>query len=420
MLPIQLIRNNPDRVRAAARAKGEDAPIDEILEVDAQLREIQAQLQTLQQQRNDVSKRFPTIKDPAERELVRNEMRTVADEIKRHEENVGPLEAKRQDLLLRVPNLPHESVPLGANESENVEVERWGQPRVFDFEPKPHWELGESLDIIEFERAVKISGSRFAMLKGLGSKLNRALMSFMLDWHTSRGYTELWPPYLVKRESMVGTGQLPKFEEDAFRSDLDDLFLVPTAEVPVTNMYRDEILEPGTLPRYFVAYTACFRREAGAAGRDTRGLIRVHQFDKVELVKFVEPENSYAELQALLADACSVLQALELPYRITQMCTGDLGFAASMKFDPEVWMPGQNRYVEISSCSNFEDFQARRANIRYRPSSDAKVEFVHTLNGSGVAGRVLPAVMETYQQADGSITIPTVLRPYMGGLERIG
>jgi seryl-tRNA synthetase len=257
------------------------------------------------------------------------------------------------------------------------------------------------------------------MLKGLGAKLNRALISFMLDWHTSRGYTELWPPYLVKRESMVGTGQLPKFEDDAFRTEPDDLFLVPTAEVPVTNMYRDEILEPGSLPRYFVAYTACFRREAGAAGRDTRGMIRVHQFDKVELVKFVQPEQSYDELQKLLADACSVLQALRLPYRVVQMCTGDLGFTASMKFDPEVWMPGQNRYVEISSCSNFEDFQARRANIRFRPSADARVEFVHTLNGSGVAGRVLPALMENYQEADGSIMIPEVLRPYMGGLERI-
>src|SRR5581483_4953300 len=318
---------------------------------------------------------FPRMTDGAERDRVREEMREVSDRIKELEAALAPLEASRDDMLLRIPNLPHQSVPEGAGEEDNVEIERWGEPRQFDFPPRPHWDLGEALDMMDFERAVKISGSRFFMLKGLGSKLNRALISFMLDWHTSRGYTELWPPYLVKRDSMVGTGQLPKFEEDAFRTD-DDLFLVPTAEVPVTNMYRDEILEPGTLPRYFAAYTACFRREAGAAGRDTRGLIRVHQFDKVELVKFVEPEHSYEELRKLLDDACSVLQALELPYRIVQMCTGDLSFTSAMKFDPEVWMPAQNRYVEISSCSNFEYFQARRANIRYRPAPEAKVEFV--------------------------------------------
>ncbi|MHB8620124.1 MAG: serine--tRNA ligase, partial [Chloroflexota bacterium] len=351
MLPLQLIRADPDRVRAGARLKGvADAPIDQILELDGEIRNIQARLQELQQRRNEVSRRFPQIKDPAEQQALRQQMREVAEQIKALDESVAPLEARRDDLLLRVPNLPEPSVPEGAGEEDNVEVDRWGQPRQFDFEPRPHWELGEALDIIEFERAVKISGSRFFMLKGLGSRLNRALISFMLDWHAARGYTELWPPYLVKRESMVGTGQLPKFEEDAFRTEPDDLFLVPTAEVPVTNMYRDEILEPGTLPKYYVAYTACFRREAGAAGRDTRGMIRVHQFDKVELVKFVEPQHSYEELRKLLADACAVLQALELPYRVTQMCTGDLGFTASMKFDPEVWMPGQNRYVEISSC----------------------------------------------------------------------
>ncbi|HEY8692409.1 MAG TPA: serine--tRNA ligase [Chloroflexota bacterium] len=420
MLPLQLIRNEPERVREAARLKGvADAPIDALLEVDRDIRHVQAQLQELQQRRNETSKRFPQIKDAAERDAVREEMRRVSDEIKHFEESLAPMEAQRDEMLLHVPNLPHESVPHGTGEEDNVEIERWAEPRQFDFEPKPHWELAESLRMADFERASKISGSRFFMLTGVGSKLNRALINFMLDWHTSRGYTELTPPYLVKRESMVGTGQLPKFEEDAFRTEPDDLFLVPTAEVPVTNMYRDEILDPGTLPRCFVAYTACFRREAGAAGRDTRGMIRVHQFDKVELVKFVEPEHSYAELKSLLADACSVLQALKLPYRIVQMCTGDLGFTASMKFDPEVWMPGQDRYVEISSCSNFEDFQARRANIRYRPSREGRVEFVHTVNGSGVAGRVLPAVMENYQEADGSITIPEILRPYMGGLERI-
>src|SRR5581483_5501885 len=295
MLPLQLIRSDPERVRRGAQLKGAtDAPIDSLLAIDAEIRRTQAEAQELQQRRNEASKRFPRMTDGAERDRVREEMREVSDRIKELEAALAPLEASRDDMLLRIPNLPHQSVPEGAGEEDNVEIERWGEPRQFDFPPRPHWDLGEALDMMDFERAVKISGSRFFMLKGLGSKLNRALISFMLDWHTSRGYTELWPPYLVKRDSMVGTGQLPKFEEDAFRTD-DDLFLVPTAEVPVTNMYRDEILEPGTLPRYFAAYTACFRREAGAAGRDTRGLIRVHQFDKVELVKFVEPEHSYEE-----------------------------------------------------------------------------------------------------------------------------
>lgn len=421
MLALQLIRADPERVRAGARLKGvSDAPVDDVLRLDERIRGTQSRLQELRQQRNEVSQRFPGLTDEAEREQVKGKMRQVSDDIKRLDEELAPLEAQRDDLLLHIPNLPHPSVPSGSGEEENIQVDSWGSPRAFDFAPKPHWELGEALHMVDFQRAAKISGSRFFMLRGLGAKLNRALISFMLDWHTERGYTELLPPYLVKRHSMVGTGQLPKFEEDAFRTEPDDLFLVPTAEVPVTNMYRDEILEPGTLPRRYVAYSACFRREAGAAGRDTRGMIRVHQFDKVELVKFVEPDASYAELQSLLDDACSVLRALELPYRVVQMCTGDLGFTAAMKFDPEVWMPGLDRFVEISSCSNFEDFQARRANIRYRPAPEAKVEFVHTLNGSGVAGRVLPAVMENYQQADGSIDIPAVLRPYMGGLERIG
>lgn len=420
MLPLQLIRADPERVREGARLKhAADAPIDAVLVADRQVRQIQAQLQELQQRRNETSKRFPRITDQVERDQVRQDMRQVSDEIKRFEDTLGPLEQQRDELLLHIPNLPHGSAPRGAGEEDNVEVERWGEPPHFDFTPKPHWDLGEALDMVDFERAAKMSGSRFFMLKGYGAKLNRALINFMLDWHTGRGYTELWPPYLVKRQTMIGTGQLPKFEEDMYRTVPDDLFLVPTAEVPVTNMYSDEILEPGTLPRSFVAYTACFRREAGAAGRDTRGMIRVHQFDKVELVKFVEPGTSYDELKSLLDEACSVLRALELPYRVLELCTADLTFSSSKTFDPEVWMPGQDRYVEISSCSNFEDFQARRANIRYRPSAEARVEFVHTLNGSGVAGRVLPAVMENYQQADGSIVVPEVLRPYMGGLEVI-
>jgi seryl-tRNA synthetase len=296
-------------------------------------------------------------------------------------------------------------------------VRHWGEPRKLEFQPLPHWEIGERLGLMDFERAAKISGARFALLKGLGAKLERAITTFMLDLHTGEhGYEEIYPPYLVRRECMVGTGQLPKFEEDAYRTDPDDLFLVPTAEVPVTNMYRDEILEPGSLPIYHVAYTACFRREAGSAGRDTRGMIRVHQFDKVELVKFVEPSTSFDELEKLLADAEDVLKRLELPYRVSLMCTGDLGFTAAKKYDPEVWMPGQDRYVEISSCSNFTDFQARRANIRYRAEAGARAEFVHTLNGSGLAvGRTLAAVLENYQQPDGSVVIPEVLR----GLEVI-
>src|SRR5713226_6559329 len=399
MLPLQLIRNDPERVREGARLKGvTDAPIDALLEADRDIRRIQAQLQELQQRRNESSKRFPQIRDAAERDQVRAEMRQVADEIKHLEESLAPIEAQRDEMLLQVPNLPHPSVPPGAGEEENVEIERWGEPRKFPFEPKPHWDLGEALDMVDFERAAKISGSRFFMLKGLGSKLNRALINFMLDWHTGRGYTELWPPYLVKRESMIGTGQLPKFEEDAFRTEPDDLFLVPTAEVPVTNMYRDEILEPGTLPRYYVAYSACFRREAGAAGRDTRGLIRVHQFDKVELVKLVQPETSYEELERLLANAETVLQRLELPYQVKLLCGGDMSFASAKTYDPEVWMPGLGRYVEISSCSNFEDFQARRAGLQFRPAAGERARYVHTLNGSGLAvGRTLAAVLENYQ-----------------------
>ncbi len=421
MLSLQLIRDHPELVREALRKRGETAPVEEILELDVRRRHLLQQLESMRAEQNRASGEIARVKDKAAVADRIAELRQLSQRIKELEPTVKEVEERLGELLLLVPNIPHESVPVGDSEKDNVVVRSWGEPRQFDFEPLPHWDIGERLGIMDFERAGKISGARFGVLKGLGAKLERALISFMIDLHTGEhGYTEIYPPYLVRRECMVGTGQLPKFEEDAYRADPDDLFLIPTAEVPVTNLYRDEILDGSVLPIYHVSYTACFRREAGAAGRETRGLIRVHQFDKVELVKFVEPSTSYDELEKLLANAEAVLQRLGMPYRISLMCTGDLGFAAAKKYDPEVWMPGQGRYVEISSCSNFEDFQARRANIRYRPEAGGRAEFVHTLNGSGLAvGRTLAAVLENYQQADGSVLIPEVLRPYMGGLEAI-
>ena len=421
MLSLQFIRDHSDVVRESLRRRNESAPLDEILGLDSDRRRLLHQLESMRAEQNRASGEIAKVKDKSAVAGRIAEMRELSKRIKDMEPAVKEIDERLAGLLLLVPNIPDESVPSGMDDSENVVVRHWSEPREFDFEPRPHWELGERLGLMDFDRAAKISGARFVVLKGLGARLERAITAFMLDLHTlEHGYTEIYPPYLVRRECMVGTGQLPKFEEDAYRTEPDDLFLVPTAEVPVTNLYRDEILEPGTLPIYHVAYTACFRREAGSAGRDTRGMIRVHQFDKVELVKFVEPSTSFDELEKLLADAEDVLKRLGLPYRVSLMCTGDLGFTAAKKYDPEVWMPGQNRYVEISSCSNFADFQARRANIRYRPEAGAKAEFVHTLNGSGLAvGRALAAVLENYQQSDGSVVIPEVLRPYMGGLERI-
>ncbi len=421
MLSLQFIRDHPDVVKESLRKRHETAPVDEILEMDVRRRQLLQQLESMRAEQNRASGEIAKVKDKSTIADRIAELRQLSQHIKELEPTIKDIDERLEQLLLLIPNIPDESVPEGKDETENVVVRSWGEPKRFDFEPRPHWEIGEQLGIMDFERAAKISGARFGVLKGLGAKLERAIISFMLDLHTTEhGYTEILPPFLVRRECMVGTGQLPKFEEDAYRTDPDDLFLVPTAEVPVTNLHRDEILEPGILPIYYVAYTACFRREAGSAGRDTRGLIRVHQFDKVELVKFVEPRTSYEELEKLLADAEDVLRRLEIPYRVSMMCTGDVGFTAAKKYDPEAWMPGQGRYVEISSCSNFVDFQARRANIRYRPEAGAKAEFVHTLNGSGLAvGRTLAALLENYQQADGSVVIPEVLRPYMGGLERI-
>ncbi len=416
MLDLHFIREHPDIVRNGVARKGEVAPIDDILALDLERRNLLRDAEALRARRNEVSKRIPKIPPGSEKDSLIAEMRQVGDRIQELEERLRGVEKELDALLLLVPNLPHRSVPYGRGEDDNVVVRYWGQPREFDFQPLPHWELGETLDIIDFERGVKISGPRFYVLKGAGAKLERALINFMIDLHVERhGYKEVYPPFLVKREAMVGTGQLPKFEDDMYLCCKDDLFLNPTAEVPVTNLYRDEILPPGSLPIYHVGFTTCFRREAGAGGRDTRGVIRVHQFDKVELVKFVEPHTSYDELERLVQEAADVLEALELPYRVVEMCTGDLGFTAAKKYDLEVWMPGQGRYVEISSCSNFEAFQARRANIRYRPAPGARPEYVHTLNGSGLAvGRTWAAVLENYQQPDGNVAIPKALIPYYG------
>jgi seryl-tRNA synthetase len=382
-------------------------------------------VEQLKQQRNVVSKEIGKMKDAEEREAKKAEMRAVGDRITALDAEVSDVEMRLNDLMLRVPNLPDPSVPVGKDDSENIVTRVEGEPKTaqhFGFEPKPHWDLGTALGIIDFERGVKVSGTRFYMLIGAGAKLQRALISFMLDVHIGQGYTEVYPPYLVKREVLIGTGQLPKFAENQYYDQIDDLWMIPTAEVPVTNMYAGEILEGDKLPINHVAYTACFRREQMSAGRDTRGIKRGHQFDKVEMVKFCTPESSMDELAKLIDDAEEIARLLKIPHRIVQMCTGDLSFTAAVKYDVELWAPGCNEWLEVSSCSNFKDFQARRANIKFRRDAKrgAKAEYVHTLNGSGLAlPRVVIAVMENYQQADGSIVVPDVLRPYMGGLEVI-
>ncbi len=423
MLDIKLIRQSPEVVRdALARRRDDDAVLDEVLAADEERRRLIYEVEQLKKRRNEVSDDIGRMKkEGRDASAAILEMREVSAKIKEMDDAVRTLDERLTTLLLAIPNVPHPSVPLGKDESENVEVRRWETPREFGIEPKAHWDIGVDLGILDFERAAKITGARFTVFRGAGARLVRALISFMIDIHTrEHGYTEIYPPFLVNRESMIGTGQLPKFAEDMFRCEGTDYYLVPTAEVPVTNLYRGEILDAGRLPICHVAYTACFRAEAGSAGRDTRGLVRQHEFDKVELVKFVRPETSYDELEKLVGDAEDVLRRLELPYRVVVMCTGDVGFAAAKKYDPEVWMPSYGRYVEISSCSNFEAFQARRADIKFRPAPGAKPEYVHTLNGSGLAvGRTFAAILENYQEADGSVTIPEALRPYMGGLERI-
>lgn len=421
MLDVKFVRANVDLVKAGIESKGEKASLNRFLELETRRRDILVDVEQLKNRRNVASQEVARLKKTKQdASSLIEETRQVGARIKELDSELKQVEEELQAELLQLPNLPHPSVPVGADESENVFVRDWGQPTRFDFEPKPHWDIGTDLDIIDWERAVKVAGARFVAYKGLGARLQRAVINFMLDVHTSHhGYKEVSPPYLVNRTSMTGTGQLPKFEEDAFRLADRDLFLNPTAEVPVTNLHRDEILEGDQLPLYYVAYCPSFRSEAGSAGRDTRGVIRMHQFHKVELVKLVRPETSYDELDRLLNDAEHILQLLKLPYRVMQMCTGDLGFTAAMKYDPEVWMPSYDRYVEISSVSNFEDFQARRINIRYRPAPKARPEFVHTLNGSGLAiDRTVAAILENYQTAEGEVIVPEVLRPYMG-VERI-
>lgn len=417
MLDIKLIRENPDLVKAAmkTRNKDMDAIVDEVLAIDAQRRELMQANDALKQEQNAASKKIPQIKkEGGDISEIMARMNEIKAKIKADDAKIAELDAKQKTLIYEFPNVPNSSVPVGKDDSENVEIRRWGEPRKFDFESKAHWDIGADLGILDPETAAKVTGTRFHFYKGLGARLERAIISFFLNTHTEHGYTEVLPPFLVNRASMTGTGQLPKFEEDAFKTT-DDLFLIPTAEVPVTNMHRDEILDGSQLPIKYCAYSACFRAEAGSAGRDTRGLIRQHQFNKVELVKFVDPETSYDELEKLTNDAERVLQLLGLPYRVVCLSTGDIGFSSAKTYDIEVWMPSYNRYVEISSCSNFEDFQARRAAIRFKKDSKSKAQLVHTLNGSGVAiGRTTAAILENYQNEDGSVTVPDVLVPYMG------
>ena len=423
MLDIKILRNDLEKVKKALKHRNEKInEIDAFTELDEKRRNLIFETEQLKNKRNTVSQEVAKLKkEKADAEQLIIEMREVGDKIKELDEEIKILDEQIYDLLLRIPNIPHESVPIGETEDDNIPIRYWGEKPNFSFEPKPHFEVAENLGILDFETASKVAGSRFVFYKGLGARLERALMNFMLDLHIDEhGYEEIIPPYIVNRDSMTGTGQLPKFEEDAFKLEDTDYFLIPTAEVPVTNMHRDQILDNEDLPKYYAAFSACFRSEAGSAGRDTRGLIRLHQFNKVELVKFVQPEESYNELEKLVGNAEKVLQLLELPYQVLNMCTADLGFTAAKKFDIEVWLPSFDTYREISSVSNFEDFQARRANIRFRRDKKAKPEFVHTLNGSGLAiGRTVAAILENYQQEDGSVIVPEVLRNYMGGIERI-
>ena len=422
MLDLKFIRENRDKVSAAILNKHERIDLEQLLLLDEKRRKLIAEADSLKQERNKASSLIPQLKkegkDP-QTELAR--MKEISDKITSWDGELRDIETQIDYLLLRIPNLPHASVPVGEDDSANVVVRQWGDVPQFDFQPRPHWELGELHGILDLPRSAKISGSNFALFIGLGARLERALISFMLDLHTKQhGYKEIWPPHLVTRQTMTGTGQLPKLEEEMYRCEVDDLFLIPTAEVSVTNLHREEILKAEDLPIYYTAYTPCYRREAGTYGRETKGLTRVHQFDKVELVKFVKPETSYDELEKLVGNAEKVLQLLELPYRVRLLCTGDLSFAAAKCYDLEVWAPGVGKYLEVSSCSNFEDFQARRMNIRYRPQSGAKLEFVHTLNGSGLAlPRTVIGIMENYQTDKGNIRIPKVLQPYLDGLEEI-
>ena len=418
MLDIKVIRENPERVKQAMKNRNGDYDeiIDRVLACDEKRRELNSKADALKAEQNKASKQIPQIKkEGGDVSAILAEMNVIKAKIKGMDAEIAAVESEQKDLILSIPNIPNETVPVGKSDADNVEIRRWGEPKQFDFEPKAHWDIGKDLGILDPETAGKVTGARFHFYKGLGARLERSIYNFFLNTHTEHGYTEVFPPYMVNRASMTGTGQLPKFEEDAFKVSNMDYFLIPTAEVPVTNMYRGDILDKADLPISYCAYSACFRAEAGSAGRDTRGLIRQHQFNKVELVKFADPETSYEELEKLTNDAERVLQLLGLPYRVVVLSTGDLGFSSAKTYDIEVWLPSYGRYVEISSCSNFEDFQARRASIRFRGDKGEKTQLVHTLNGSGVAiGRTTAAILENYQNEDGSVTVPEALIPYMG------
>ncbi|MBU9721505.1 MULTISPECIES: serine--tRNA ligase [Bacillaceae] len=423
MLDVKLLRANFNEVKEKLQHRNEDiSDLDRFEELDQKRRNIIQEVEELKNRRNTVSQEISQLKrEKKDADDLIREMKNVSTKVKELDEVLRQVDEDLSQLLLRLPNIPHESAPVGTSEEENEVVRTWGDVPKFSFEEKAHWDIATELGILDFERASKVTGSRFVFYKGMGARLERALINFMMDLHQDEhGYEEVLPPYMVNRDSMTGTGQLPKFEEDAFKIREEEYFLIPTAEVPVTNMHRDEIINGEELPKAYTAYSACFRSEAGSAGRDTRGLIRQHQFNKVELVRFVKPEESYEQLELLTSQAEKVLQLLGLPYQVLSMCTGDLGFTAAKKYDIEVWIPSNNSYREISSCSNFEAFQARRANIRFKRDSKSKAEFVHTLNGSGLAvGRTVAAILENYQQEDGSVLIPEVLRPYMGGKEVI-
>ncbi len=422
MLDLKFVREHLDQVKRALELRGSQISLDRFQELDEKRRHLIQRVEELRNKRNTVSQQIGKIKkEGGDAGALIEEMKQVGQSIKELEAQLENIQEEIDRIMLSLPNIPHDSVPIGKSEEDNVVVKRWGDIPSFSFEPVPHWEIGEKTGILDFKRAAKITGSRFVVYMGLGAMLERALINFMLDLHREKhGYMEVMPPVIVNSASLYGTGQLPKFEEDLFRLNFKDYYLIPTAEVPVTNLHRDEILSEEELPKYYAAYTPCFRSEAGSYGRDVKGIIRQHQFNKVELVKFVRPDTSYDELESLLMDAEEVLQLLEIPYRVVTLCTGDLGFSAAKTYDIEVWLPGQDRFCEISSCSNFEDFQARRANIRYRPKGKKKTRFVHTLNGSGLAvGRTVVAILENYQQEDGSVRIPKKLIPYMNNVEVI-
>lgn len=422
MLDIKRIRKNPEEVEKLLKRRNSGLSLEKVVALDIIRRKKLVEVESMKAEQNRESKRVPLLKKEGKdvTSLLQN-MKDLTDKVKILDIDVKEIDLKIEEELLSIPNTPNADITVGVSEKDNIEIRRWGEPTKFNFEPKAHWDLGVDLDILDFERATKITGTRFSLFKGLGARLERSITAYMLDKHTiDHGFTEIAPPFIVNKESMIGTGQLPKFEDDMFKLNQKDYYLIPTAEVPVTNIYRNEILEESDLPIYLTAYTPCFRAEAGSAGRDTRGLIRNHQFDKVEMVMYSTPEESYKQLEILTGFAEEILKGLGLPYRVVELCTGDIGFSSAKTYDLEVWMPSYNRYVEISSCSNFEDFQARRANIKYRPDNNGKLEFIHTLNGSGLAvGRTFAAILENYQQKDGTIVIPEALRSYMRGMEKI-